>query len=113
MFRRFRYTLAVFGLLAVTSFTLSPAPDVSQNLDRVLRDWVERPTTATVRVLVQARPGTGRLMLERLRLATRRSVAPVCGDEMLVAELSSPALLAIAADRDVVRVTFGGLARSQ
>src|SRR3954464_11527012 len=93
---------ALVALLAAvaTASPHTPAPAPSK-LDRALREWVERPTTASVRALVHARPGTGPAVGARLQRLTARMVTASTTADLMVAELSREALLAASADHDI------------
>jgi serine protease AprX len=109
---RLRRALPALALLAVASCTLSPTPSASSKLDRALRDWARHPTTASVRVLVQARPGVGARVLDHLRQAIAGSVTPSTAPDLLVAELSTAALRNTASDADVAHISFDAPVRS-
>ena len=108
-----RIRAAALGALATAAVLASMGPpDVSAKFDRALRDWAHRPSTRTVRALIHVRPGAAPVV--RVRLA-RRPGAEIVGSasaDLLVAELSSKALLDTARDSDVTRISSDALVHS-
>src|SRR6185295_10061144 len=75
-------------------------------------DWVHHPTSATVRALIQVRPGAALRVRERVAQLATGSLAASTTPDLFIAELSPAALRAAARDRDVARLSFDALVRS-
>ena len=98
-------------VLAIASLVSVPPIDPASKLDRALREWMRRPTT-TMRVLVRTRPGAaGRVQHDLERLASGSVLGSISPD-IVVARVDAGALRAVAARRDVERVSSDALVRT-
>src|SRR5262245_61277031 len=101
---RLRIGGAVAALLATALLQPSSLPDGSSKFDRALRDWLHHPT-ASARVLIRAEHGSGDSVRQHLaRVGSIVHDSPARAD-LIVAEVSAPALRSMARDPRVVRLS--------
>ena len=94
--------MGVLTLMVVERPAASSPP--STKLDHGLVVWSARADAGATRVLIQTRPGTGDGVMQRLR-STAASIRASSTPDLLVADLSRDALVAAAADSDVLRLS--------
>lgn len=106
--------LAAAALIAAVSGGGPPTPQAVPivKFDKALREWTQRPTTPRMRVLVQARPGTGVRVLDRLKRVGVASPRLASTSDLLVADLTPAAATSVAANDEVLRMSVDAVIRS-
>lgn len=99
-------------LVAGALCLLSTPPIASSKLDRALREWAQHPTGASVRAMIQARPGAGARVSDRLKTLAIGRVTPSTTPDLLVAELSPSALGVVARDSNVAHLSLDAMVKS-
>jgi len=110
---RLRTATAALILTTTALWVPSNRPGASSKLDRALRDWLQRPTAASVRALIKVAPAAGPRVSQRLhRSESTTSVAPSTTPDLFVAELSASALRAAARDPEVINISTDARVKS-
>ncbi|PYR04589.1 MAG: hypothetical protein DMF99_31525 [Acidobacteria bacterium] len=110
---RLRTVTAALVLLMGALWAFSNRPNPSSKVDRALRDWIQHPTTTSIRALIKVVPAAGPRVSRRLhRSESTTDFFPSTTPDLVVAELSATALRAAARDPEVINISTDARVKS-